>query len=143
MNETEKLFLIVDDEPDMCWVLETILNANGMSCKKALDGCGALDLIRRHRFELVFLDAKLPDIDGLELAESIRLLNAEIPIVLVSGYFYKNDMAVSDALDRGVISGFIAKPFQNDEIRKAIELSTTNIKRGQWQAFHPGMESTP
>ncbi len=127
MNETEKLYLIVDDEPDMCWVLDTILTSKGLFCKKAIDASSALDLIGRHRFELVFLDAKLPDIDGLELAEKIRRLNAEIPIILVSGYFYKNDMAVSAAFESGVITGFIAKPFRNAEILKAVGLA---MKKG-------------
>ena len=67
--KAEKL-LIVDDEPDMCWALEHILEKNGFLTKKALSGGEALSLIESERFRLIFLDAKLPDIDGLELARA-------------------------------------------------------------------------
>ncbi len=123
MNEREKLCLIIEDESDMCWVMETLLLANGIRSKKALDGRSAIDLIGRYQFELIFLDAKLPDIDGLDLAKKICSLDAKIPIILVSGYFYNDDTAIRTAFDKGIISSFISKPFQNEEILKAIEVA--------------------
>jgi DNA-binding NtrC family response regulator len=123
VNEREKLYLIIEDEPDMCWVMETILLANGIRSKKALDGRSAIDLMGQYQFELIFLDAKLPDIDGLDLAKKIRTLDAKIPIILISGYFYNDDMAIRAAFGKGIISNFISKPFQNEDILKAIEVA--------------------
>jgi CheY-like chemotaxis protein len=122
-NKGEK-FLIVDDEPDMCWALEHILEKNGFLTKKALSGSEALSLIESERFRLIFLDAKLPDIDGLELARQIRKIDPDIRIIIVSGYFYKDDMVIQKALEEGLIYGFIGKPFFHDEILKAVKTPT-------------------
>ncbi|MBN1841099.1 MAG: response regulator [Deltaproteobacteria bacterium] len=121
MKKSEKLFLIIDDEPDMCWALEHILETLGVNAKTAQSGEEALTLMRQNRFDLAFLDAKLPDSEGLELASRIRKISPDIKIVMVSGYFYKDDGLIEQALANGIISGFISKPFRQDEILKAIE----------------------
>jgi DNA-binding NtrC family response regulator len=121
MRKKENQFLIIDDEPDMCWALEHILETIGVHSKTAQSGEEALTLMQQNRFQLAFLDAKLPDTEGLELARRIRELDPTIGIVMVSGYFYRDDDLVEQALGEGVISGFISKPFRQDEILKAIE----------------------
>jgi len=120
MNNRNDIFLIVDDEPDMCWALENILRKNGFLSKKASNGQEAIDLVKRHRFRLAFLDAKLPDKEGFEVAKEIRELDPSVRIVIVSGYFYRDDVDIKDALAKDLISGFISKPFNNDEILKTI-----------------------
>jgi len=120
MNNRNDIFLIVDDEPDMCWALENILRKNGFLSKKAFNGQEAIALVKRHRFRLAFLDAKLPDKEGFEVAKEIRELDPSVRIVIVSGYFYRDDVDIKDALAKDLISGFISKPFNNDEILKTI-----------------------
>jgi len=120
MNNRNDVFLIVDDEPDMCWALENILRKNGFLSKKASNGQEAIDLVKRHRFRLAFLDAKLPDKEGFEVAKEIRELDPSVRIVIVSGYFYRDDVDIKDALAKDLISGFISKPFNNGEILKTI-----------------------
>jgi len=117
-----RLLLIVDDEPDMCWALEHILNKNGFDTKKALSGIKALDLMKQHRFFLAFVDVKLPDVDGLDLARQMRELEPSMAVVLVSGYFYLDDIAIQQALSQGLINSFISKPFQQEEILKAVAM---------------------
>jgi len=123
MRKRDDIFLIVDDEPDMCWTLEHILNESGFILKTAQNGHEALDLMKQYHFRLVFLDAKLPDIDGLELARRIRKIDPSVRIVLVTGYFYRDDVDVEKALAQGLICSFISKPFLHNEILKAIEIS--------------------
>jgi CheY-like chemotaxis protein len=113
--------LVVDDEPDMCWALEHILGKYGFVTQKALSGQEALDLLQKQRFRLVFLDAKLPDVDGLELSRRMRALYPEISIVMVSGYFYRDDIIIQKALSLGLIRGFISKPFLQEEILNATQ----------------------
>ena len=52
----------------MCWALEHLLNKRRVVTRKALSAQEALKLMEEHRFACAFLDAKLPDMDGLELA---------------------------------------------------------------------------
>ncbi len=120
VGDQKSLFLIVDDEPDMCWALESLLKNEGLSCKKALNAHEALALMESGGFRLAFLDAKLPDMDGIELAKRIRQLDPAIRIVMISGYFYKEDDAVQEALSEGLICGFLSKPFLHEEVRKLI-----------------------
>jgi DNA-binding NtrC family response regulator len=109
--------LIVDDEPDMCWALGHIMKESGIVSVTATSGQEALLLARRQRFDLAFIDAKLPDAAWRDLARFIREANPGIPIVLVSGYFYGDDAEVRQAFTSGVINGFLGKPFLHEEVR--------------------------
>jgi DNA-binding NtrC family response regulator len=119
------MFLIVDDEPDMCWALQHVLKTAGYCSQFALRGQEALQLIGRDKFALVFVDAKLPDIDGLQLAREIRELDPTTQVVMVSGYFYQDDVVIQKAFQENIIVGFISKPFLNEEIIRIIE--TTGV----------------
>ena len=121
MKNQDNVFLIVDDEPDMCWALENILKKNGFCSKKALNGRQALELVKQNRFRLAFLDAKLPDMEGLGLAKTFRKVDPLVRIVIVSGYFYRDDTDIMNARKQGLIDGFIAKPFSHNEVLKLID----------------------
>jgi len=125
MNGKKDLFLIVDDEPDMCWALGYMLKRNGFLSKRALSGQEAIRLMESNRFCVAFLDAKLPDIEGLELARRLQDIDRGIHIVMISGYFYRDDDAIQNAMAEGLIKGFIGKPFDHDEILKSIK--TANL----------------
>jgi len=128
MAEKQKEFLIVDDEPDICWVFENILKKIGLLSDKALNGREALQLVKQKRFRMAFLDAKLPDMEGLELARQIRKIDSGVRAVIVSGYFYKDDINIQNALKEDVICSFISKPFDHDEILKVIDKVSVRSK---------------
>jgi CheY-like chemotaxis protein len=111
----------------MCWALEQVLHKKGLVTHKALSGQEALPLVRTHAFATAFLDAKLPDMDGLELARQILKIDPHISIVMVSGYFYRDDLAIQKALSQGLISVFISKPFLKEEILQALQVSDQNF----------------
>ena len=117
MPEKLASILVVDDEPDMCWALENILRPSGWVVTSTTQGTKALELLTANDYKLVFVDAKLPDLDGLELAAYIRRRNPETTIVLISGYFYQEDPAIADGLANHLFYGFIAKPFNLDKVR--------------------------
>jgi CheY-like chemotaxis protein len=121
MTEQSNLILIVDDEPDMGWALEHLLSNQGSVTQKALSAQEALELMGQHCFSCAFLDAKLPDMDGLELARRIQEIAPDIRIIMVSGYFYRDDVSIQDAISQGLIRGFISKPFLQEEILKAVK----------------------
>jgi DNA-binding NtrC family response regulator len=120
MNEKQAPILVVDDEPEMCWILENIIRRTGFTCMTALNAGEAMALTKSNKFGMVFLDAKLPDIDGLELARKLRKTNAHLPIVIVSGYFYQDDPTIKEVLQAGLIAAFVGKPFDHDEIVSVI-----------------------
>jgi len=121
MTDPGTLILIVDDEPDMCWALEHLLNKRGYVTRTALSAQDALKLMARHRFACAFLDAKLPDMDGLELARGLRERAPDMRILMVSGYFYRDDVSIQEAIAQGLIADFISKPFLQGEILRVLE----------------------
>jgi two-component system, OmpR family, response regulator len=114
-------YLIVDDEPDLCWVLEHLLSSLGLPCQKAQTAQAALDLMKAHRFQLAFLDVTLPDMNGLELARRLRTLDPFLRLVIVSGYLSKEVAAAAQAQAKGLISACINKPFLHEEILRVIQ----------------------
>jgi len=120
MNKKQGLILVVDDEPEMCWILENIIRKAGLNCRAALSAGEAIALSESNQFGMAFLDAKLPDGDGLELARKLRKTNVHLQIVLVSGYFYHDDSTIERALQTGLIAAFVGKPFDHNEIVSVI-----------------------
>jgi CheY-like chemotaxis protein len=109
--------LIVDDEPDMCWAIAQIIESQGMNVVTAYTGEDACFKLKNGKFSIVFLDAKLPDMDGLDVAKYANTMKGEIPsIVLVSGYHYQDDPVIRQAIADGIICRFLAKPFTNEEL---------------------------
>lgn len=109
--------LVVDDEPDLCWALENILRPAGYAVTTTTRGVKALELLAGAPYAVAFVDAKLPDLDGLELAALIHQRSPRTAVVLISGYFYQEDRAVTEGLQKSLFTGFVAKPFDLNEVR--------------------------
>ncbi|MEW6350801.1 MAG: response regulator [Thermodesulfobacteriota bacterium] len=116
MNSCRPLVLVVDDEPDMCWVLQNLLTVGGFDFRVAQTGEAALALLESIRFGIVLLDVKLTDTDGLDLARRIKSMDSSVQIIMISGYYYKDDVNIQIAVEEGYVSGFISKPFLNDDV---------------------------
>lgn len=120
---TNGTVLVVDDELDVCWALQTLLRRNGFTVVTVGGGAEALRWVQQPTpaCRLILLDAKLADIEGVELARRIRTETVcTAPVILVSGYFYKDDSIVQDNLRTGLIAAFVSKPVHHDELLKAI-----------------------
>ena len=115
--------LVVDDEEDMCWALRRILETEGHAPTIARSAKEALRLARQEAFDLAFVDVKLPDMDGLDLAARLRTVSPRMPCTLLSGYLYHDDVSVQAGLSEGLIHHFIGKPFLLSEIRDALRLA--------------------
>lgn len=123
MREDKGVILLVEDEEDICWALSRILSKIGYITRAALSGKEALQLAECTPFELGFVDAKLPDIDGIELAARLHETRAGLPLILISGYFYDDDVAVRDSVSEDLFCGFVSKPFRASEITDAVRLA--------------------
>lgn len=112
MSNNKFKVLIVEDEANICNLLETILTTNGYqvviegSCK------GGITMMHSYVPDLVILDLGLPDKDGLEFIKKVRETDAT-PILVVSARSSENDKVL--ALDLGA-NDYITKPFGNAEL---------------------------
>lgn len=132
MAEGVTSILVVDDDPDVCWALKRVLCEEGFTVETVENGHEAFMRLQDTRFQLILLDAKLSDIDGIDLARRIRDERACVaPMILVSGYFYGDDSLVQECLQRGLFCAFVTKPFRHEDLRHVIrqtlgtELSST------------------
>ena len=78
--------LVIDDEPVIGQLFKDILGKNGYSVTIALSSPEAMELINKQRFDLIFLDLVMPEIDGCELFRSIRKIDKQVPVAIVTGY---------------------------------------------------------
>jgi two-component system response regulator HydG len=86
MTQTNPLILVVDDEVDTCRNLSDILTDLGYQVDVAHDGPAALELVRRHPYDVALLDLKMPGMDGLMLYREIKKLRAGTVAIIVTAY---------------------------------------------------------
>ena len=112
---TATTVLVVDDEPQVVWMLRFSLEAEGYQTLAARDGRAALDEIRRHRPPLMLLDIMMPVMDGWSVLEEIQTLpEEERPrVVVVSSRTSVRDR--DKATELGA-DAFVAKPFNIDDL---------------------------
>jgi DNA-binding NtrC family response regulator len=109
--------LVVDDEKDICRVLEFLLSGEGYSVKTALSGEAAVEVLGKEDFDLVLTDLKMEKVDGIAVLEEARRLNPDTVVILMTAY--ASVESAVEAMKRGA-ADYIAKPFVNEEIRLTV-----------------------
>lgn len=99
--------LIIDDERAIRNVLKDILNNEGYVTDEATDGEEGLKKFKTANFDLVLCDIKMPKIDGIEFLQKAKEINADVPIIIISGH--GNIETAVDAVKKGAFD-YIAKP---------------------------------
>jgi PAS domain S-box-containing protein len=111
--------LIVDDEPNLIYVLTRILESLGHSVTAALSGQEALQTLENNpqKFDIVFTDLSIPDIVGWEVARRARQISPQVKIVLVTGWGAGLDQ---HQLQEAQIDMVINKPYRVRDIQSAL-----------------------
>jgi len=112
MNETARI-LIADDEDSLRWVLEKGLRGAGYEVTSVEDGDSALHVFEAGMFDLVFLDVRMPGMDGLGVLARLRELQSDVLVVVMTAHGTM-DTAIQ-AMQRGAYD-YLAKPFDLDEV---------------------------
>ena len=89
-NADQKTILIIEDSTTQFLHLQTLLEENGLQVAWAETGLKGVDMAQELQPDLIILDLRLPDIDGLQVAERLRLKSdpdtATIPVILMTRY---------------------------------------------------------
>jgi response regulator RpfG family c-di-GMP phosphodiesterase len=112
MIEGSKI-LLVDDNVDIIDALSDFLTLNGCNVLVASTGKEAMELLDKNEVEVVILDVRLPDTNGVSLLDSIKISNPTVAVVMVTGYYNPN--YVVEAMKKGA-SDFLIKPFEFDKL---------------------------
>jgi DNA-binding NtrC family response regulator len=109
--------LVVDDEPSMCQLIETILKLRGHEVTWCQSASRAIEWIKEHNFDVVVTDVRMPGTDGLTLCRQIGDHRPELPVVVMTA-FGSVETAI-EALRSGAYD-FVIKPFENDVMVAAV-----------------------
>jgi DNA-binding NtrC family response regulator len=112
MRSSHYNVLVVDDEEPVKRLIVTFLSQDGHQCTAASGGLEALDKIKKHKFDAVVSDIKMPNMDGITLTSEISTQYPELPIMIMTA-FEKEDTA-GLAICAGA-RDFIKKPFSLNE----------------------------
>ena len=99
--------LIIDDEKAIRKTLSEILSFEGYTIEEAADGEEGLKKFGLKNYDVVLCDIKMPKIDGIEFLEKAKVINADIPIIMISGH--GNLETAVDAVKKGAFD-YISKP---------------------------------
>jgi CheY-like chemotaxis protein len=113
----QKSVLIIDDEKNIRLTLSHSLESLGLETDTAVNGEEALTKIRAKNFDLMFLDLKLPGMDGMEVLRQVREIRPAIRIIIITAY--GTIESAVEAMKLGAVD-FIQKPFTPNEIRELV-----------------------
>ena len=107
--------LVVDDDISSLLVLKGMLELLGYSVVTARNGLEALDILKVKKPDIVITDVVMPEMDGLTLANNVREMYKNIPVIVVSGYSFERSM-----------NGFVFKGFY--ALQKPVSLKELAFK---------------
>ncbi|MBI1953434.1 MAG: response regulator [Candidatus Omnitrophica bacterium] len=110
--------LIVDDEKDLCWVFQRIFQEEGHSVATATTGQEGIAKARVDQPDLIFLDLKMPSMDGITCLKRLRTVSKVSKVVVLTGYGTLK--TAKEAMRLGAYD-YTAKPFDLDLIRDLIQ----------------------
>jgi CheY-like chemotaxis protein len=108
--------LVVDDESSIRDLLAKTLSLAEYDVDTAPDGRSALERLRLYPYDLLIVDLKMPGIDGLAVIREAKRLNANLPVIIITGY--STEAAAIEAVNLGV-AGYLTKPFRVPQVLAA------------------------
>src|SRR5580658_6505430 len=119
--------LVVDDDSALCEFIQEVLTAEKIESYVATDGLGAAARLREERFDAVFLDMRMPFLDGIELATRIRSsgVNQTTPLVMITGD--QDNKVMQRAFSAGV-NLFLFKPVDRPRLMRILNAADNFIQ---------------
>lgn len=126
--------LIVDDEEIFLVATQRELEAAGHDVKIALSGKKAIEIAKSGKFDIVYTDLVMPEMNGVELCKEIKKISPKTEVILISGHPNEIQEHQSAFWDAGGKDKILRKPLGNDELTNITEKALKEIKeRGEVQ----------
>jgi len=110
--------LVIDDTKNIRALLTKCLEIEGYGVKTAADGKTALEIISKERFDLIFLDIRMPEISGTEVLRRMRELGINTPVVIITAFATVKNAV--DCTQLGAVA-YLQKPFTETKIKSVLE----------------------
>ena len=135
-NKKRAKILVVDDDKQLADNMVEYLTKFGYQAAAAYGGREALTSFEQGDFQLVITDLKMPEMDGMELLDTVKELDSRVMVMVITGY--GTIEAAVAAINKGVYD-YISKPFQMDEleviVNRALERHTVFRQLGVFRAL--------
>lgn len=129
--------LCVDDEPVILDSFRKILVLDGYSIDTVESGREALGLVRTNHYDFVYVDIKMPEMDGVEVTKQVKYVRPDIDVIIITGY-----ASVETAVETMKLGAmdYVEKPFTEDELlvftQKMVIKRKERIKRELGPSVH-------
>lgn len=117
MKGVKACILVIDDDELIRSLFKEVLEEQGSTVVTADTGAKGLAYVMQQDFDLIFLDLKMPGIDGAEILREMRGVKRGLPVIVITGY---PDSEIMDrAMKQGPL-GIMLKPFDDSDIINAV-----------------------
>lgn len=113
----EKHILVVDDTASIRSLLSILLQSEGYVVHQAATAMQGLDLLRSQPIDMVTLDLGLPDMDGLDMLESMKQTRPDLPVTILS---VRNDTLTKKTAFALGVEHYLTKPFEIQEVLEVV-----------------------
>src|SRR4051794_23353749 len=127
-DSSKPSILLVEDEENLHEALKLNLELEGYEVTSAFDGIAAMKAVQNEYFDLIIMDVMIPEIDGFNVTQNIRLTNTEVPILILSAKDSSADRVLG--LKKGA-DDYLTKPFNLEELLLRVQKLIQKNKRLQ------------
>ena len=113
---------MVDDERDTCRMISTILKEEGYRVDKAYDGGQAIRKNKSKVYNLMILDYKLPDMDGINILKEVRKINPSLKVIMITAY---GSLSIKSMAKRFGAYRVLDKPFDLNRLVRVVRDALT------------------
>ena len=117
MQDHKTNVLVVDDDRGIRFTLEGIIDDEGYAVRSAEDGYQAIELAKETAFQWMFMDIRMPGLNGVETYLEIKKISPECRVVMMTGFSVEE--LVSQALEEGVYA-VLFKPLPVEQVLKIL-----------------------
>jgi len=110
-NWTNVKILVAEDELGNFILISALIEDTGIQITHAINGREAVELSKKEQFDIIFMDLKMPVMDGFEATNEIRKHNKEITIIAQTAYAFRREECIAAGF-----TDYVSKPFNEEQL---------------------------
>ena len=119
LHKPQRTILVVDDEPNIVASLKRLFRKDGHLILSASSGAEGLDVLSKHRVDIIISDQRMPGMTGVEFLRAAKVNYPDTIRIVLSGY--TELQSVTDAINEGAVYRFLTKPWEDAQLREQIQ----------------------
>jgi CheY-like chemotaxis protein len=116
--QMNKIILVIDDDPSVRGAFKLVLSESGYIVREAESGLQGIEMVQAERPDLIFLDLKMPGLDGVETLRRLKALDASLNVYIVTAFSHEYMAELKAAYTAGIQFQVASKPLSSAQIRQ-------------------------